>query len=114
MNERQNKSAVAPDSGDLARLYQIDESESVTAFLAENPCLLPLLKAIPPHIEKAFGKSRLRLYLSFYDSKELWISVLTDLSAREAFPLLERFDNQFWLDNLGQANGKLNVRLEYV
>lgn len=94
--------------------YCVADGDALS-FIRANDFLLPLLAEIPPRVKTVFGDNvKLALKLKLSDEPEVWVLIQTELSAREAFPLLDQFDNEYWLDNLERAQGKLNVRLEYV
>ena len=99
--------------------YEIAESESIKSFLSKNRLLILLLEEIPSKISQYFGHNqKLSLKIShepdFPQSFELWVFILTELSAKEAFPILEKFDEDWWLENLDRADCKLNISLEYI
>ena len=105
--------------GALSKLYNFTRKEKIKEFILKNSCVLPLLKEAPSQIKSTFGENvKLALKISTepdsFQSDELWILILTELPASEAFPLLESFDKNWWLDNLERGNSKLNIRLEYV
>ncbi|MBA3693798.1 MAG: hypothetical protein H0W77_10235 [Acidobacteria bacterium] len=103
----------------LARCYEIAKVEDVKGFISRNSFLTPLLKEIPNKIYQYFGSSQ-KLALEvlhepdFPQSSELWILVLTELSAKEARSIMNKFDKDWWLKNLYKADCKLNVGIEYV
>jgi tetratricopeptide (TPR) repeat protein len=103
----------------LRSLYHLEEPDLITEFVQQNSFLIELLVEAPRRINSVFGEeTKLALQLSQdpedVDSRELFINILTTLSAQEAFPLLERLDEEWWLDISDRADGKLNIRLRYV
>lgn len=103
----------------LARDYEIKNPEQVAEFIGENLFLLDLLEEIPSKIYQYFGSSqKLSLKIShepdFPQSPELWIYVLTGLSAKEALPILGKFDEEWWLENMDRSAWKLNINLKFV
>jgi hypothetical protein len=102
----------------LDRVYLIRERGKVSNFLATNGFLLPLLKESAQEIRKRFGQeTALVLRMSVNpdgEDRELFINIQTPLPFAEAFPLLERIDEEWWLDNASKANGKLELILEYI
>ncbi len=103
----------------LARDYEIKNPAQVAEFIGENLFLLELLEEIPSEIFVHFGNNqRLQLEIlsepDFPDSKELWVSVLTELSAQKARQIMDKFDQNWWLGNLDRADCKLNIALQYV
>ncbi len=103
----------------LAREYEIRNPSEVALFLRENTFLLGLLEEIPEQIRKYFGSEQ-DLVLEFFWNPEdpTWhqvhVLVPTKLSVDEAFSLMEKFDRNWWLENFGRADMKLQVLKEYV
>jgi tetratricopeptide (TPR) repeat protein len=103
----------------LRSLYNLEEPDLIAEFVQQNSFLVELLAEAPRRINSVFGEeTKLVLRLSQdpedVDSRKLFINILTTLSAQEAFPLLERLDEEWWLDISDRADGKLNIRLRYV
>ncbi len=99
--------------------YEISDFDEVKAFLSKNRFLISLLEEIPGKIHQYFGSSqKLALQVihepDFPENSELWILVLTELPAKEARSIMNRFDKDWWLKNLHQASCKLNVGIKYV
>ena len=73
--------------------------------------MISLVEEIPNKIYQYFGSGQeLALQVlyepDFPESSELWILVLTELSAKEARSIMNRFDKEWWLENLHKANCK--------
>ncbi len=103
----------------LAREYDIRNPSEVAKFLRENLFLFDLLKEIPQKIRDYFGEDqKLSLRMSydpdFPQSSDLWVAILTKLSVDKVFPLLEKFDEEWWFDNSERTHCKLNIKLEYI
>lgn len=103
----------------LARYYEIARVEDVKSFISRNSFLTPLLKEIPNKIYQYFDSNQKLALKVLYEpdfpqSSELWILVLTELSAKEARSIMNKFDKDWWLKNLYKADCKLNVGIEYV
>jgi len=103
----------------LAKKYRFSKIDEVKNFLSKNQHLISLLEEIPSRIYQHFGNGQgLLLKVShdpdFPQSSELWVFILTELSAKQALPLLEKFDEEWWLKNLEQTFGKLNISLDYI
>lgn len=107
------------DSDALSSLYHLEEPDLIAEFIQPNSFLVELLAEAPRHVHSVFGTDTdLALQLSQdpedADSHQLFINILTTLSAQDAFPLLERLDDEWWLDVSNRADGKLNIRLRYI
>ncbi|MCC6328805.1 MAG: hypothetical protein IT174_09845 [Acidobacteria bacterium] len=103
----------------LAREYEVRDPRQVGKCLRDNLFLFELLTMIPKQISKYFGKNaKLALELlsepDFPSSQEIFVLVLTADDAETARSKMDRFDNEWWLENLDKANCRLNVSLEYV
>ena len=93
--------------------------EEIKKFLSRNRFLIGLLEEIPDGIYQYFSDSpKLALKVSyepeFPNSSELWIEILTKLSAKEATNLLEKFDEKWWLENMEKGNGKVNITVKFI
>jgi len=111
--------AVNDEINALRSKYEISNFEEVKNFLSKNRFLVSLLEEIPNKIYQYFGNSQKLALQVLYepdspDSSELWILVLTELSAKEARSIMDKFDDDWWLENLSRAVCKLNVGIEYV
>jgi hypothetical protein len=103
----------------LPSKYEISNFEEVKNFLSKNRFLISLIEEIPGKIYQYFGNGqKLALQIlnepDFPESSELWILVLTELSAKEARSVMNRFDKDWWLKNLHRASFRLNIGIEYV
>ncbi len=103
----------------IKQFYKFYEVNFVTGFLRKNRFLVPLLRATPEKIYDYFGKDqKLALKVSFDSDSpqlsELWVLILTELPAKDALPVLERFDEEWWLENMDRADCKLNITLKFV
>ncbi len=103
----------------LAKDYIIKKPKEVAEFVSENLYLLDLIEEIPTRISTYFGENQsLALRVShepeFPNSSELWVEILTKLSAKKAMPILYRFDEEWWLENLDRARYKLNITVKFI
>lgn len=103
----------------LKETFEINKIEDVKNFLLKNRDLFPLLEEISNRIYQYFGdKQKLSLKVShepdFPQTPELWVSILTEYSAKEALPILEKFDEEWWLENMDRSAWKLNINLKFV
>jgi len=93
------------------------ESE-VTAFLADNSFLLPVLHDAYEQIRNHFGKStKIALEVvtdpEVAEDQELVIFIRTNLSPDKAFKKLKEFDKGWWLDTPFNVRGKLCIDVEF-
>jgi hypothetical protein len=104
---------------DLGNLYDIEDSEAVTAFLTQNAFLRDLLVEAHGKIVEFFGEGT-NVHLELVDDpdlgedRQLYAVIFTSLATKDAIPLQESLDNAWWLDNLERASGKFNIIVEYV
>ncbi len=111
--------SINSEINDLRSKFEITNFEEVRNFLTKNRFLVSLVEEIPSKIYQYFGiGQKLALQVlyepDFPQSFELWIHILTELSAKEALPVLERFDEEWWLENMDKSDGKLNITLKFV
>lgn len=98
----------------LAREYEIGNPSKVAEFLSENLFLLDLLKEIPVQIRKVFGKKQ-NLLLEFFMNPEdsnwhqLHVFVPTKLSSDKSFSAMEKFEEDWWIDNFARVDMKIQV-----
>ncbi len=98
----------------LAREYEIRNPSEVARFLRDNTFLLGLLEEIPKQIRKVFGK-RQELALEFFWNPEdptwhqIHVLVPTHLSVDETFSAMEKFEENWWLENFARADMKLQI-----
>lgn len=103
----------------LRSKYEISDFEEVKNFLSKNRFLISLLEEIPNKVYQYYGNTQKISLEVFYEpdfpqSSELWVSVLTELSAEEARSIMDRLDEDWWLENIDRANCKLNIGIDYV
>lgn len=92
---------------------------TVAQFIQENAFLAELLVEIRAKVSEMFGAAtQIRLDLlddpEFLGQPKLYAVILTPLAAEAALALQARLDDDWWLDNLDRAQGKLNLCVEYV
>jgi hypothetical protein len=85
-----------------------------------NPQLVPLLLEAREHVERVFG-SDAPVVLAVVENPEavdslpeLFVYIQTPLPVTAAREKLEQLDEEWWLDALPRAGGRLNIALEYV
>lgn len=103
----------------LPSKYEIYNFEEVKNLLSKNRFLISLLEEISNKIYQYYGNTQKISLEVFYEpdfpqSSELWASILTELSAEEARSIMDRMDEEWWLENIDRANCKLNIGIDYV
>ncbi|NMG83274.1 MAG: hypothetical protein GIS02_03590 [Methanosarcinales archaeon] len=89
----------------LSPFYVFSDGHSeaeVIQFINDHPFLRNILSEAPRHVFSIFGKNVL-LYLELNrdyeeDFEGLFIIIKTNLSPEESLNLLDRFDEEWWLD----------------
>ncbi|HZS45377.1 MAG TPA: hypothetical protein VFC63_09770 [Blastocatellia bacterium] len=105
---------------DLVRqYYEFKDPDSGITYLRDHRNLLPVLLAGRKKVDEVFGNgTRLILDLvHFYDcpgSSQLFVRIATPLSTEASYPLLTRFDEEWWLNASDQTNNELNFTLEFI
>jgi len=93
------------------------DDRAVDQFLTANNFLVDLLCTVAVKLEEHLLRCELFLEVISYpdsiDDKQLVVSVRTDMSDDDADDALEKFDDDWWLDNLHRAQGKVCVVLEF-
>ncbi len=104
--------------GSIVEEFIITNLEVVKPFLKKNGFLLDLLLAARTKIAEYFsGVTPLVLYLAQYPDEgdeELYLLIQTKLSANESLLILDRFEEEWWLDILPKAQCKMTIKLEYI
>jgi hypothetical protein len=103
----------------LPSKYEISNFEEIKNFLSRNRFLISLLEEISNKIYQYYGSEQRIALEVFYEpnfpqSSELWISVLTELSAEEARSIMDKLDEDWWLENINRAKCRLNIGIDYV
>ena len=99
--------------------YEVRDVERVTDFLFKNSSLIDLLLEIPAQIRKYFGEEQ-NLVLSFWLDPEdpAWhhvqVLVPTKFEASKSREKMDKFDWEWWLDNMQRADSKLSISMEFV
>jgi transcriptional regulator with XRE-family HTH domain len=103
-----------------ARITVVDH-EDVSRMLSDEPDLVPLISEAAEQLSKYFPGAGIRLSHMFDpegEGEELILAahvdygVDSDPNVDEAMDALDRFDQDWWLQNIRRANGLLIVTLE--
>ena len=100
----------------LERLYTFRERSDVLWFLERYPFLVPLLLEAYGKIGDYFPYSQVFLEVvtdpEAVGDYQLVVFIATNFDPDEADDRFERFDEDWWLDALDQAQGVLCINLE--
>ncbi|MGK7903513.1 MAG: hypothetical protein AB4352_19340 [Hormoscilla sp.] len=98
----------------LEKLYSFKEPQAVYDFLEEYPFLVPLLQEAQVEIRKHFPNSR--LFLKYVTDPEIYNPELAiyitrpeNMDVEERIDLLERLDDDWWLDAEPRSQGKMFI-----
>ena len=103
----------------LEQLYVFRKRIEVLQFLKMNRFLAPLLLEAYTKIGRHFGQYP-RVFLEVIadpeanNNSQLFAFIGTSLSPDEALEMLDRLDEEWWLDTLDEAQGKLCIDLEFL
>ena len=102
--------------GWLERLYTFRERAKALWFLERYPFLISLLLEAYSKIGNYFPYPQVFLEVvtdpEAFDDYQLVVSIATNLDPDEAVDTLERLDEDWWLDALDRAQGKLCIDVE--
>lgn len=101
----------------LEQIYKFRNRDAVRAFLMEDPSATRLLSEAYGRIRKYFPDSEIFMEVvtdpDFLCEKELVVSIVTDLSPREAIKRLDAFDEDWWLDASDRSRASICIKVEY-
>jgi hypothetical protein len=110
--------AATNDLEDLERLYSFRQPIKVKRFLGEHAFLIPLLDAAYDITTRYFAPLSLAIEViadpDSTDDQQLVLFVLVESTPAEAFAKLQQFDNEWWLDAMDEARGRLCISLEFL
>ncbi len=97
----------------LASFYSVSTPIAVADFLSEHKQLLKLLFSAFPRIKSIWG-AQAKLELEVVDDLEGGLPIMTvrvTSTLPDAYRALDRFDEEWWLDHIAEAEGFLNFTL---
>lgn len=101
----------------LEQLYVFRKPTETLQFLEVYPFLIPLLREAYTNIRKHFPTSAAFLEVvadpEAFEEEQLVIFIATDSAPDQATECLDRLDDEWWLDALEYAQGKLCITLEF-
>lgn len=114
----EDKAATNIDFTAVEKQFSLKEPEQIFRFLTSHPYLIPLLSETAEVVERYF--SDVKFGLHYYVDPEVasfkWLTmqIPTKYSPEEASYRLNKFDEEWWLDNEYRTNGNLTVNVEFV
>lgn len=97
--------------------FNFKRRDEVLQFLAEYLFLRGLLSEAVEHLRVYFPKFQFGLEVvsdpEGEDDRQLVLSVVSDISPSESLARLRQFDEEWWLDAMERARGKLCINLEF-
>lgn len=103
---------------ELRQVYSFRDATAVVRFLRVRPNLIDVLLEAQSQLECHFGANPQVVLEVVSDPEgerdELSAYVRTSASVDESLARLDRFDEEWFLDQLDRVNGQLNFDLEYV
>jgi hypothetical protein len=107
-----------PGAIELLESFRFSDLSEIMLYLIREPELIALLNQSLVAARSAFGETvRLSLELSQtpdVPSGELYCMIQTALTAEQAMRALRAFDEQWWIDRVPLAAGKLNFDISVV
>lgn len=96
----------------LENLYTFSNSIDVKRFLLKNKCLINILFEAYKQIKRIFNQNIVEICLEYdrdpeEDFEGLFVIIKTNLSPEESLNLLERFDEEWFLDNVSEEIGSI-------
>ena len=116
-NKAQNVSLEGVDVRGLQELYTFVNGEEIARFLRGSPFLAPLLVDAKQAARRYFPAAGLRLEVAtdpeIAGATHLVLSITQDGSVDRALNRLRCFDEDWWLDQIHRAQGKLVITLAF-
>ena len=113
------ESEVADLKAELALLSRDygDNDSNLAEFLGEHPDLFGLLHEARGKIREYFGSdAKVQLDLTAdpddRSSHELFVRIISKLRTKEALHILDRLDEEWWLDASLASHGNMNITVE--
>jgi hypothetical protein len=113
-----NVIAASPSNLDvLGELFDVDDPPAVRSYLGKHSFLVPLLVEVHQNVPRYFpDNTRLRLQLLTDrhggDHVELFAIIESSLSEDQAQQLPDRFDEEWWLQAVNRASGRMTIDVE--
>jgi hypothetical protein len=103
----------------LEEIYSFRHAAAVRRFLRAYPQLVEVLLGAHDYLQKYFGPDPQVTLQVVSDPEvegvdELFAYILVSLPANEALAQLNRFDEEWFLDQLDRVGGRFNFNLEFA
>lgn len=107
-------STAAAMKAELARVFEVRNRKAVGDFLSRRPALLPLLLEAPERAKRFFGTGvafvlDVRVDRESQGPSELFIYILTEHTAHEAWKRLRELEDSWWLEAVEDRPVNLHV-----
>ena len=101
----------------LSRDYGVRNDSNLAEFLGEHPDLFGLLRQARQKIREYFGSDaevQLDLMADPDDrsSRELFLRIISKLRTKDALRILDRLDEEWWLNASLASQGNMNITVE--
>jgi hypothetical protein len=113
------ESEVADSKAELALLSREygNNDSNLAEFMGEHPDLFGLLHEAREKIREYFGSdAKVQLDLTAdpddRSSHELFVRIISKLRTKEALHILDRLDEEWWLDASLASHGNMNITVE--
>lgn len=101
----------------LEKSYKFRNDDAVRTFLMEEPSAAKLLSEAYERIREYFPASEIFIEViadpEASGEKELVVSIVTDMSPREAIERLDAFDDDWWLEASDISKADICIKVEY-
>ena len=101
----------------LLRDYSVSSDSNLAEFLGEHPDLFGLLREARQKIREYFGSDaevQLDLMADPDDrsSREMFLRIISKLRTKDALRILDRLDEEWWLNASLASQGNMNITVE--
>lgn len=96
----------------------LHKPEIVKAFLEENRFLIPVIEEASAKLVEYFGAETPQVLevrsQAEDEASDLFLYVRTDLPLSEALATLDRFDEEWWFDEMDRSRNRMVIKLGYA
>ena len=102
----------------LNKYYILKNPEEIRNFLFENDYLIPVLYVAPEFIKKYFPDSQIELEVyrdpEIPEWKRLFVYIVVKVEPEEALEIMNKLEDEWWLDAMVKTKGKMGLLFKYV